>query len=135
MLWVHPWSYLTANCTFHLCMCLVVSDFVTPWAVVCQAPLSMGFSKNQARILEWVAISFSRVYSLPVIEPTSPTFAEGSFTVWDTSEALVAHLVQKPSTLSSPIWPLSCSQLVTISLSSISVSLFRFVAFTSFCML
>ena len=30
---------------------------VTPWTVACQAPLSMGF---QARILEWVAISFSR---------------------------------------------------------------------------
>ena len=28
-----------------------------PWPVACQAPLSMGFS--QARILEWVAISFS----------------------------------------------------------------------------
>jgi len=30
----------------------------TPWTVTCQAPLSMGFF--QARILEWVAISFSR---------------------------------------------------------------------------
>ena len=34
----------------------VVSDFMTPWTVACQAPLSMGFS--QARILEWVAIPF-----------------------------------------------------------------------------
>ena len=32
--------------------------FVTPWTVACQAPLSMGIL--QARILEWVAISFSR---------------------------------------------------------------------------
>ena len=31
---------------------------VTPWTVVCQASLSMGFF--QARILEWVAISFSK---------------------------------------------------------------------------
>ena len=29
----------------------------TPWTAACQAPLSVGF---QARILEWVAISFSR---------------------------------------------------------------------------
>ena len=31
---------------------------VTPWTVAHQVPLSMGFF--QARILEWVAISFSR---------------------------------------------------------------------------
>ena len=31
--------------------------FVTAWTVARQAPLSMGFP--QARILEWVAISFS----------------------------------------------------------------------------
>ena len=32
--------------------------FATPWTVDCLAPPSMGFF--QARILEWVAISFSR---------------------------------------------------------------------------
>ena len=37
--------------------------FATPWTVTCQAPLSMGFS--QARILEWVAIPFSRGSSWP----------------------------------------------------------------------
>ena len=31
---------------------------VTPWAVVCQGSISMGIL--QARILEWVAISYSR---------------------------------------------------------------------------
>ena len=37
----------------------VMSDsFVTPWIVVHQAPLSAGSS--QARMLEWVAISFPR---------------------------------------------------------------------------
>ena len=37
--------------------------FATPWTVAYQAPPSMGFSLHgilQARILEWVAISFSR---------------------------------------------------------------------------
>ena len=39
--------------------CSVVSKFfVTPWTVAYQAPLSMGIL--QARILEWVAVSFSR---------------------------------------------------------------------------
>ena len=32
--------------------------FATPWTVAYQAPPSMGFF--QARILEWVAIPFSR---------------------------------------------------------------------------
>ena len=36
---------------------------VTPWTVACQAPPSMEFL--QARILEWVAISFSRRSSQP----------------------------------------------------------------------
>ena len=37
----------------------VMCDSVNPWTVACQAPLSMGFL--QARILEWVAISFSKM--------------------------------------------------------------------------
>ena len=36
----------------------LVQLFVTLWTVACQAPLSMGIP--QARILEWVAIPFSR---------------------------------------------------------------------------
>ena len=37
--------------------------FATLWTIACQAPLSMEFS--QARILKWVAISFSRGSSRP----------------------------------------------------------------------
>ena len=40
------------------CMLCPVRLFVTPWTVAHQAPLVHGIS--QARILEWVAISFSR---------------------------------------------------------------------------
>ena len=39
-------------------MCCRVWLLMTPWTVACQAPLSMGFFLG--RILEWVAISFSR---------------------------------------------------------------------------
>ena len=46
----------------HLCMYVqplsCVWHFATLWSVACQACLSMGFF--QARILKWVAISFSR---------------------------------------------------------------------------
>ena len=43
---------------------------MTPWTVAHQAPLSMAIL--QARILEWVAISFSRDLPNPGIEPRSP---------------------------------------------------------------
>ena len=45
----------------------VASNFAIPWTVACQAPLSMKFSQLKkkkeilpVRILEWVAMSFSR---------------------------------------------------------------------------
>ena len=48
----------------------------TPWTAACQAPLSMGIL--QARILEWVAISFSRRSFQPRIEPRSPALQADS---------------------------------------------------------
>ena len=47
-----------------VCMLNHVQLFGTPWTVAHLAPLSMGFF--QARILEWVAISFPRGSSWPV---------------------------------------------------------------------
>ena len=47
--------------------------FVTPWTIAHQAPLSMGIL--QARILEWVAMLFSRGEG---IEPRSPALWEDS---------------------------------------------------------
>ena len=51
-----------------VCVCLCVCSyayllscvwlFATPWSAACEAPLSGGFF--QARILEWVAVSFTR---------------------------------------------------------------------------
>ena len=51
-----------------LCACVLsrfshVRLFVTPWTVACQTPLSMGIL--QARILEWIAICFSKGSSQP----------------------------------------------------------------------
>ena len=40
-----------------------VQLFVSPWAVACQAPLSMGIL--QARILQWVTMPSSRGSSQP----------------------------------------------------------------------
>ena len=59
-----------------------------PWPGACQAPLSMGIF--QARILEWVAIFFSRGYSLPR-DPTQVSCIAGRlFALWATRESLVA---------------------------------------------
>ena len=55
--------------------------FVTPWTVACQAPLSLGILLLQVRILEWVAMAFSRGSSQlpnPGIKPRSPTLQEDS---------------------------------------------------------
>ena len=44
----------TSNFSILFFSCWVMSDsFATPWTVTCQAPLSMGFSRQ--RILEWVS--------------------------------------------------------------------------------
>ena len=56
-------SFLRRAVTF--CCCLVTQLcplFEIPWTVACQAPAN-GIS--QARILEWVAIAFSRGSSPP----------------------------------------------------------------------
>ena len=49
------------------------NSFATSQTVACQAPLSMGFPRQ-----EWVAIPFSRGSSDPRIEPASPAL-EGRF--------------------------------------------------------
>ena len=41
----------------------------------------------QARVMEWVAISFSRDLPGPGIEPRSPTLQADAFTIWATREA------------------------------------------------
>ena len=46
--------------------CSIGSDsFATSWTVACQVPLRLSHGISQARILEWVAISFSRGSSRP----------------------------------------------------------------------
>ena len=63
-----------------------VSQLATPWTLVCQAPLSMRIL--QARILEWVAISFPRGSSQPMDRTWVSHIAGRFFTIWATGEAL-----------------------------------------------
>ena len=62
-----------------MCVCIsrsVVSDSATLWAVACQAPLSMGFSRQEY----WSGLPFSSPGDLPDpgIEPGSPALQEDS---------------------------------------------------------
>ena len=62
-------------------VCLVTQSFrlfETPWIVALQSPLSMKIP--QARILEWVAISFSRGSSQFRDQTCISYIAEGFFT-------------------------------------------------------
>ena len=72
---------------------LVVSDSATPWD--CSPPGSSVHGILQARILEWVAKSFSRGSSWPGIEPVSlmsPALACWFFTISTTWEAHAGHI-------------------------------------------
>ena len=62
-----------------------VQLFVTPWTVACQDLLSMGIL--QARILEWVASSFSRESSQPRNRTQVSCIAGRFFTIRATREA------------------------------------------------
>ena len=59
--------------------------FATPWTAARQASLSMGFF--QAKILEWVVISFSRGSSPPRDQTRVSCTADRLFTVWAPREA------------------------------------------------
>ena len=47
MLYTWNIQYYTSTMFLLLSSCYVTSDFVTPWTVVCQAPLSMGFPMQE----------------------------------------------------------------------------------------
>ena len=57
---------------------VMFDSFVTPWTVAHHAPSVCEIF--QARILEWVAIPFSRGSSHPGIESMSPALAGSFFT-------------------------------------------------------
>ena len=85
-----------------VCVCSVLSDS-TPWTVAHQAPLSMRVS--QARILDWVAISFSRGSSQPRDQtPVSYISCTGRQILYHcTTNSAAAKSLQSCLTLCDPI--------------------------------
>ena len=69
--WIWPAGSPSGHLISFSCVCAHllsrVQLFATPWTAACQVPLSMGMSMGmlQARILGWVANSYSRASSWP----------------------------------------------------------------------
>ena len=59
--------------------------FATPWTAACQAPLSIGFPRQE---LEWVALSFSRGSSWPKGQSQVSCIDKQILYCWATREAL-----------------------------------------------
>ena len=66
-----------------------VGLFATPWAVACQAPLSMGFSRQE----DWSGLPFpppgdllSPGIELKLMSLMSPALADGFFTTWEAKQ-------------------------------------------------
>ena len=81
-----------------------VQLFVSPWTVVCQAPLSMRFSRQE----NWSALPFPSSKDLPdpgirTMSPVSPVLASGFFTTNATWKALSVQFSR--SVMSSSLQP------------------------------
>ena len=66
------------TCTFSVCVCSVVSDSATPWTVAHEAPLSMGFPRQE----HWRELLFPPPGAplKPRVEALFPTLAGRFFT-------------------------------------------------------
>ena len=80
------WTYPESSYRFHKncieVVCLVVSDFATPWTAAHQSPRSVGILP--ARILEWVAVSSFRGSSQLCYQTQVSRIGGGFFTDWTT---------------------------------------------------
>ena len=106
LVWRHPWTVESMRSQsqtwlsdFH---CLLVKSlscvwlFATPWTVACEALSVHGIF--QARILEWVAISFSRVSSQPMNQTHVSHIASRLFTIWATRKSHICMYVHTSHT-------------------------------------
>ena len=92
-----PWDHKESDTTEHTLRHFShVQLFATPWTVACQAPLSMGFSRQR------YLLPFPPPGDLPDpgIEPTSPVspaLAGEFFTTSATWEAVKVKVLQSPT--------------------------------------
>ena len=79
----HDWSDLAAGVVqlFSKCVfsCSVVSNsFAAPWTIACQAPLSIGFFRQES--CNGLHFLLQEIFTSPGIEPMSPSLAARFFT-------------------------------------------------------
>ena len=74
---------------------------VTPWTVACQAPLSMGLSRQEY----WSGLPFPSPGDLPnpVIEPRSPTLQADALTSAPPESEIKSEVAQSCLTLCDPV--------------------------------
>ena len=75
--------------------------------MVCSPPGSSVHGMSQARILDWVAISFSRDLPIPGIKPISPALAGGFFTTEPPGKPNIKHILKlkKKKEKTRPVCP------------------------------
>ena len=80
-----------------------VQIFATPWAVACQALLSMGFSQQEY----WSQLPFSPPGDLPEpsVESTSPAWQWSAFTFWIKID--VSLPISDAKNFTGKLWPVS----------------------------
>ena len=93
------------------------NNFVTPWTTACQAPLSLGFPRQEYSC--GLPFPFPRYLPNPEIKPESPALAGKFFTAshWGNPLLLLLHslnaLYSAPGTLLSALQELSSLSLLT----------------------
>ena len=76
-IWISYICVLVCVCVCVCSQCSVVSDSAAPWTEACQAPLSMGFSRQEY----WSGLPFPDPEDLPnPVSPVSPALAGAFFT-------------------------------------------------------
>ena len=101
--WKERWCFSPSKFNEWMKSLSCVRLFVIPWTVAYQAPPSMGFF--QARILEWVAISFSRRSSWPRHWTWVSLIVGRHFTIWTTRLTnIFAFKTQSSSNKKAETW-------------------------------
>ena len=87
------------------CCCSVAKSYPALCnPMVCSLPGSSVHGISQARILDWVVISFSRDIPNPGIKPTSPSLACGFFTTEPPGKPNIKHTLKfKKKTKTRPV--------------------------------
>ena len=125
MSWWDEWTKKILYMCVCVCVCIVLHVshsvvFDALWLMNCSLPDSSVHGILQARILEWVAISFSRESSRPTDWTWVSCIAGRFFTSWVTREAHIKFSHKKKEILP---FATTCMDLDDIVLSKISQTL------------